>query len=275
MFKKYRSGFLRASLANLILKPNRGPSGWANSFEKCIDEGSVLDVLQGIASNGDLPLLNCAVVRTYGISLFKFQNLQGFHILDAQLEVSLVQWTIMNCPIKQDLPATLWSMLFSSQDLEELTLDGSCFIGLGPVFSIEPWNCKSVFFGRWPHLRKLALSNGLIDRDSSSDDEMISTFFQAHPSLEHMSFSGWQSYSSKVIMECLLSLPKLEIYRGEWQQLYGNSLSPRIRSLNLSGWLDSSNNIGNILEDLHHLESLSMRADVLNSFESLLNWLST
>ncbi|KAF9063074.1 hypothetical protein BDP27DRAFT_254737 [Rhodocollybia butyracea] len=246
-------------IKNLILKPNREPSGWANSSEKSINEGDVLDVLEGIASNGDLPLLsmfkwfgkerprdsfwlslreNCPYLRDIGTSvgqktlasfradleLFKFQNLQGFHLFTQVSE----HWTMTDYPINQDLPATLWNMLFSSDSLEELTLDGTCF-------AADAWNLKPVFSGRWPSLRKLALGNVWIDdTDSISDDEMMCMFFQAHPTLEEVSSLGTMFYSSEV-MGCLLSMPKLGLYRGRLQQLqHANSVLSRIQSLDLS-----------------------------------------
>lgn len=121
----------------------------------------------------------------------------------------------------QELPENFWTMLFESQDLEELTLDGTIFS------DSNAWHIKHVLSGRWPRLRKLAL--GAVFNDDS-DDELLCTFLQAHPNLERISSLGNMSYSS-ASLACLLSLPKLETYQGSLHQLKGSGALSRIRTL--------------------------------------------
>lgn len=126
----------------------------------------------------------------------------------------------------RDLPETLWEMLFHSQALEELTLDGTCFS------DANAWNLKPVFSGRWPGLRRLALGNVFYD-DSTDNDDSVCKFLQEHPNLEQISSMGNMSYSPTA-MGCLLSLPKLQTYRGRLQQLKDGGKLTQIRNMILT-----------------------------------------
>ncbi|KAJ3813629.1 hypothetical protein F5876DRAFT_73738 [Lentinula aff. lateritia] len=266
----------------LILKPNRN-SGWTKSLDKSIDEVWIIDVLQNIASQGDLPLLttfkwygkelpkdsfwltlqtHCPDLRNIGTSvgqktlqafksddyLFAFRNLTGFHLFTQVLEC----WTMFNYQMDRDLPETLWEMLFDSQALEELTLDGTCFA------DANAWNLKPVFSGRWPGLRRLALGNVFYDDSTENDDSVLSSM-------------GNMSYSPTA-MACLLSLPKLQTYRGRLLQLKDGGELTQIRNIILTDWFSPSANFGDILGDLHHLESLSVCVNFVDNVHSQLGF---
>ncbi|KAJ3929185.1 MAG: hypothetical protein NXY57DRAFT_1017805 [Lentinula lateritia] len=278
----------------LILKPNRN-SGWTKSLDKSIDEVWIIDVLQNIASQGDLPLLttfkwygkelpkdsfwltlrtHCPDLRNIGTSvgqrtlqafksddhLFAFRNLTGFHLFTQVLE----RWTMFNYQMDRDLPETLWEMLFHSQALEELTLDGTCFS------DANAWNLKPVFSGRWPGLRRLALGNVFYD-DSTDNDDSVCKFLQEHPNLEQISSMGNMSYSPTA-MGCLLSLPKLQTYRGRLQQLKDGGKLTQIRNMILTDWFSPSANFGDILGNLHHLESLTVCVNFVDDVHSQLGF---
>ncbi|KAJ3995850.1 hypothetical protein F5050DRAFT_1764067 [Lentinula boryana] len=282
-------------IKTLILKPNRN-SGWTNSSDKSIDEPWILDCLERIAFTGDLPLLttfkwygkelpkdslwltlrtHCLNIRNIGTSvgqktlqafksddqLFAFRNLTGFHLFTQILE----RWTMINYQMDRDLPETLWKMLFDSKDsLEELTLDGTCFS------DANAWNLKPVFSGRWPRLRRLALGNVFND-DSIDNDKIACQFLQEHPSLEQVSSLGNMSYSTTT-MACLLTLPKLETYQGKLQQLKSSGELTQIRNIILTDWFSPSANFGDILGDLHHLESLAVCVNFVDNLQSQLDF---
>ncbi|KAJ3889793.1 hypothetical protein GG344DRAFT_78469 [Lentinula edodes] len=282
----------------LILKPNRN-SGWTKSLDKSIDEVWIIDVLQNIASQGDLPLLttfkwygkelpkdsfwltlrtHCPDLRNIGTSvgqktlqafksndhLFSFRNLTGFHLFTQVLE----RWTMFNYQMERDLPETLWEMLFDSQALEELTLDGTCFS------DANAWNLKPVFSGRWPGLRRLALGNVFYD-DSTDNDDSVCKFLQEHSNLEQISSLGNMSYSPTA-MACLVSLPKLQTYRGRLQQLKDGGELTQIRNIILTSlkkdWFSPSANFGDILGDLHYLESLTVCVNFVDDVDSQVNF---
>ncbi|KAJ3905895.1 hypothetical protein F5879DRAFT_987919 [Lentinula edodes] len=263
----------------LILKPNRN-SGWTKSLDKSIDEVWIIDVLQNIASQGDLNIqvwvldFFCPDLRNIGTSvgqktlqafksndhLFAFRNLTGFHLFTQVLE----RWTMFNYQMERDLPETLWEMLFDSQALEELTLDGTCFS------DANAWNLKPVFSGRWPGLRRLALGNVFYD-DSTDNDDSVCKFLQEHSNLEQISSLGNMSYSPTA-MACLVSLPKLQTYRGRLQQLQDGGELTQIRNIILTDWFSPSANFGDILGDLHHLESLTVCVNFVDNVHSQLGF---
>ncbi|KAJ3829887.1 hypothetical protein F5878DRAFT_50652 [Lentinula raphanica] len=281
-------------IKTLILKPNRN-SGWSNSSHSSMDEHWIIDCLEKIASKGDLPLLttfkwygkelpkdslwqtlriHCPDLRNIGTSvgqktlqafksedqLFAFRYLVGFHLFTQVLE----RWTKTNYHMDRDLPEALWTMLFDSRDsLEELTLDGTCFS------DGNAWRLKPVFSGRWPRLRKLALGNVFSD-DNVENDVLVGSFLQAHTNLEQISSLGNMSYSM-IAMDCLFSLPKLHTYQGRLQQLQGGG-SSQIRDIILTDWFSPSAKFGDILGDMHHLESLSVCVNFVDNLQSQLDF---
>ncbi|KIK62442.1 hypothetical protein GYMLUDRAFT_242617 [Collybiopsis luxurians FD-317 M1] len=274
-------------IKRLILKPNRN-AGWANSSDKNLNEDWIVDVIEAIASQGGFPLLttfkwygkemprdslwlilreNCPNLQNIGTSvgqktllalqsnsqLLSFRNLKGFHLFTQVIE----RWTMQEYHANQDLPQALWKMLFDSSELQELTLDGTCFS------DGNAWNLLPVLSGRWPCLHQLHLGNVFLD-DSSENDKLMCAFLQAHPNLEKGTTLGNMAYSP-TSMECLLSLPKFEAFEGRLQQLKRGSALSHVRHLTLTDWFSPSANFGDILGDLCDLESLAVCVNFADS----------
>ncbi|THV01027.1 hypothetical protein K435DRAFT_421428 [Dendrothele bispora CBS 962.96] len=242
----------------LIIRPNPG-AGWSNSADKPMDERWMVSVIEDLALGGSLTSLrtfewygkqtpreslwsvlrsSCPKLRSIGLcvtislgsdlldpesNLFDFEDLRGFHLTTQILERGYT-----HVPKNHELPPRLWSMLLErSPNLEELTLDGACL-------SDEVWQLEPVLRGRWPRLRKLALGHiSALDSSTSSHEQTISDFLDAHANLEDVSLIGNASYSPQTISE-FLSMPKILSWKGRLAHLKHAGPKCQIRNLCLT-----------------------------------------
>uniref|UniRef100_A0A0W0EXJ5 F-box domain-containing protein n=1 Tax=Moniliophthora roreri TaxID=221103 RepID=A0A0W0EXJ5_MONRR len=206
-------------------------SGWSTNTERGIDEDWAALMVQQMASEGSLPLLNtfkwqglespnnslwlalrsgCPLLRVVGTTvgkrthligsdshLFDFRELEGFHLSTLILE----RWEGES----DTLPQRLWDMLLShSPDLEELTLNAT-------VASDDVWILSPLLKGRWPKLRRLSIGNLFKEIGDPKNGELFIEFLTAHPTLEEFDSYGndWLSPSAK-LHDILGNLPHLE-----------------------------------------------------------------
>ncbi|KAF8235761.1 hypothetical protein L208DRAFT_1255150 [Tricholoma matsutake] len=285
---------LAAFVAKLVVCPNP-PSSWAGlDYDRSLKEHEIAVSLEHLAVVGRFKRLHtfkwegveaphdnlwwalktyCPLLRYIGTKvgikaqgidpgshLFSFRDLHGFSLTTQKcVRWSCESWTYLLKPLLEDqeLPVRLWDMLLNhSPDLAELTLDGTCN-------TYQLWNIRRVLSGRWPRLKSVSFG-GLSHHELPSDEEEMTSFLSAHPTLKEIRFMTGMYYS-RSSMFYLPALPRLCYFNGRIQQLKLADDLPALQCLELTDWFSPSASFAQMLRFVPTITSLSIYVNFLDS----------